>query len=54
MNARVPPVLWALTAGAFAVGTDAYVIAGVLPELARALRVPIGTAGQLVTVFAAV
>lgn len=54
MSARLPPVLWILTAGTFAVGTDAYVMAGVLPELARSLAVPISTAGQLVTVFAAV
>ncbi len=54
MSARVPPVLWVLTAGAFAVGTDAYVTAGVLPGLARDLAVPIGTAGQLITVFAVV
>jgi MFS transporter, DHA1 family, inner membrane transport protein len=50
----VPPAVWLLTAGTFAVGTDAYVIAGVLPELSHALHVPISTAGQLVTVFAAV
>ncbi|WP_049717522.1 MFS transporter [Streptomyces caatingaensis] len=50
----MPPVLWILTAGAFTVGTDAYVIAGVLPDLARDLGVTVGAAGQLVTVFAAV
>jgi predicted MFS family arabinose efflux permease len=49
----LPPFLWVLTAGAFAVGTDAYVIAGVLPELSHDLHVPTSTAGQLVTVFAA-
>lgn len=52
MSTRLPPALWLLSAGAFAVGTDAYVIAGVLPQLARDLHVPISAAGQLVTVFA--
>ncbi|WP_414166641.1 MFS transporter [Streptoverticillium reticulum] len=50
----MPPVLWILTAAAFTIGTDAYVIAGVLPDLARDLDVTVGAAGQLVTVFAAV
>lgn len=50
----LPPALWILTAGAFAVGTDAYVMAGVLPDLAHDLHTPISTAGQLVTVYAAV
>jgi predicted MFS family arabinose efflux permease len=49
----VPPAIWVLTVGSFAVGTDVYVIAGVLPELSRDLDVPISLAGQLVTVFAA-
>jgi MFS transporter, DHA1 family, inner membrane transport protein len=42
----------ALAAGAFAVGTDAFVVAGVLPALAADLRVDVATAGQVVTVFA--
>lgn len=40
-----------LALGTFAVGTDAFVIAGVLPSIARSLQVGIGAAGQLVTVF---
>jgi DHA1 family inner membrane transport protein len=41
-----------LAAGTFAVGTDAFVIAGLLPSIAGSLQVSIGQAGQLVTVFA--
>ncbi|GAB2517532.1 MFS transporter [Nocardia heshunensis] len=42
-----------LAAGTFAVGTDAFILAGFLPELAGALRVSTATAGLAVTVFAA-
>ncbi|WP_432921927.1 MFS transporter [Microbispora sp. CA-135349] len=38
--------------GTFAVGTDAYVVAGFLPAMAHSLRVPEGTAGQSATAFA--
>ncbi|MFF3271566.1 MFS transporter [Streptomyces chrestomyceticus] len=41
-----------LAAGTFVVGTDAFVIAGVLPGIAADLHVGLGAAGQLVTVFA--
>jgi DHA1 family inner membrane transport protein len=41
-----------LAFGTFVVGTDAFVIAGVLPDIARSLDVGIGAAGQLVSVFA--
>jgi MFS transporter, DHA1 family, inner membrane transport protein len=40
-----------LAFGTFAVGTDAFVIAGILPDISRSLGVSIGAAGQLVTVF---
>ncbi|MEV0150609.1 MULTISPECIES: MFS transporter [unclassified Nonomuraea] len=43
-----------LALATFAVGTDGYVIAGLLPAIATDLRVSIPTAGQLVTVFALV
>ncbi|MDT9681033.1 MFS transporter [Streptomyces sp. TRM76323] len=51
MKNTTPPVLWLLAVGAFAIGTDAFVIAGVLPEIADDLRVSPGAAGQLITVF---
>ncbi len=38
--------------GAFAVGTDAYIVAGLLPDMARGLQVTQPAAGQSVTVFA--
>ncbi|GCD43927.1 MFS transporter [Streptomyces paromomycinus] len=41
-----------LAAGTFVVGTDAFVIAGVLPGIAADLHVGLSAAGQLVTVFA--
>ncbi|MCT2593074.1 MFS transporter [Streptomyces sp. N2-109] len=36
----------------FAVGTDEFVLAGVLPEISDGLDVPVAAAGQVVTVFA--
>ena len=41
-----------LAAGTFAVGTDAFVVTGFLPEMARTLDVSPQAAGQSVTVFA--
>lgn len=38
--------------GTFAIGTDEFVLAGVLPEFSDSLSVDITTAGQVVTVFA--
>lgn len=48
----VPARTFILAAGTFAVGTDAFVVAGVLPQIAGSLRVSTAEAGQLVTVFA--
>ncbi|MBB4935391.1 putative MFS family arabinose efflux permease [Lipingzhangella halophila] len=44
--------LFPLALATFAVGTDAFVIAGLLPAIAADLGVSIPAAGQLVTVFA--
>ncbi len=44
--------MWVLALGAFALGTDLFVIAGVLPEVARDMKVTAGTAGWLVPAFA--
>jgi DHA1 family inner membrane transport protein len=46
-----PRILF-LAIATFAVGTDAYVIAGILPEIAHDLHVPVDQAGQMVTLFA--
>jgi DHA1 family inner membrane transport protein len=44
--------LLTLALGTFALGTDSFVIAGVLPELAHGFGVSIGAAGQFTTVYA--
>lgn len=41
-----------LALGAFAIGTESYVVAGLLPTLAADLGVSVPIAGQLITVFA--
>ena len=48
---RWRPQVAVLAFGAFAVGTDAFVIAGLLPDISRSLSVSVGAAGQLVSVF---
>jgi predicted MFS family arabinose efflux permease len=45
------PLCW-LALGTFAVGTESFMIAGLLPGMAADLGVGIVAAGQLVTVFA--
>ena len=44
--------LLVLALGMFALGTDSFVVAGVLPQIARGLDVGIGAAGQMTTVYA--
>ena len=46
-----PGWLWCLLLTTFIVGTDEFLVAGVLPEIAEDLRVEEAAAGQLVTVF---
>lgn len=43
--------LLVLALGMFALGTDSFVMAGVLPEIARSFDVSIGAAGQMTTVY---
>ena len=43
---------WILALGAFAIGTDEFVVAGVLPAIAAELSVSVAAAGHLVTAFA--
>jgi MFS transporter, DHA1 family, inner membrane transport protein len=40
-----------LAIGTFALGTDAFVISGILPDIAHQLTISVDLAGQLVTVF---
>ena len=44
-------VFW-LALAAFAIGTEAFVIAGILPVIAADLQISLATTGQLVTVYA--
>ncbi|MDR5782414.1 MFS transporter [Caballeronia sp. LZ065] len=44
--------LLTLALGMFALGTDSFVFAGILPEIARSFDVSIGAAGQLISVYA--
>lgn len=43
-------LIW-LTLGAFAIGTEGFMIAGLLPALARDLNVSLSAAGHLITAF---
>lgn len=54
MDSRLNRRLFVLATGTFAIGTDAYVIAGILPRVARSFDVTVAMAGQLVTVYALV
>lgn len=49
---RLPGWLAGLFIATLALGTDEFVIAGLLPELASDLQISTGMAGQLITVFA--
>jgi predicted MFS family arabinose efflux permease len=50
MPASLNSLVW-LTLGAFAIGTEGFMIAGLLPALARDLNVGLVAAGHLVTAF---
>ena len=44
--------LFILALGMFALGTDSFVVAGILPEVSGTFRVSIGAVGQLTTAYA--
>src|SRR6185437_16220392 len=46
--------LYALALGTFAVGTEGFMIAAILPTISDSLSVTVAAAGQLVTIFALV
>lgn len=50
MSGSLAFLVW-LTLGAFAIGTEGFMIAGLLPALARDLEIGLAPAGQLVTAF---
>src|ERR1700737_2946216 len=43
-----------LALGTFAIGTDSFVIAGVVPDVARSLHISLTLAGSLITLFSLV
>ena len=46
------PRVWLLALGTFAIGTDAFVVSGILPAVAGDLGVGLDAAGQVVTAYA--
>lgn len=48
----MPAALWALTICAFAIGTTEFVTVGLVPTLAKDLKVSVAAAGNLVSVYA--
>jgi Arabinose efflux permease len=44
--------LLVLALGTFAIGTDSFVVAGLLPDIARSFQISVGAAGQLITAYA--
>lgn len=46
------PAIWALGLGGFAIGTGEFVIMGLLPEVARDLKVTIPEAGHVISTYA--
>lgn len=52
MKIQIDRRLLMLAIGMFSLGTDSFVVAGVLPQVARAFHTSIGAAGQMTTVYA--
>jgi MFS transporter, DHA1 family, inner membrane transport protein len=52
MATKMPMAVWVLTLSAFAIGTAEFVIAGILTQVADALRISDGQAGNLITAYA--
>src|ERR1700674_44481 len=50
-NSALNPRIYLLALGTFALGTDLFVIAGVLPTIAHEQAVSVDTAGLLITFF---
>ena len=44
-RSRLPLVVWVVTAGTFLMATSEFLVAGVLPEVAHAFRIDVGSAG---------
>jgi predicted MFS family arabinose efflux permease len=52
VSARLPVVVFVLAAGTFLMGTTEFIVAGLLPEIARNLDVSVAQAGLMITIFA--
>jgi DHA1 family inner membrane transport protein len=50
-RSRVDPRVFLLALATFAIGTDAFIIAGILPQIARDMQCSIGMSGLVVSVF---
>jgi DHA1 family inner membrane transport protein len=44
---KLPLAIWAMVVGAFAMGADEFIVAGVVREIADSLNVTIGAVGAL-------
>lgn len=51
-SSRMPLAVWVLTLSAFAIGTAEFVISGILLQVAHALNISDGAAGNLITAYA--
>ena len=51
-ESRFIPAVWALGVGGFAIGTGEFVIMGLLPEVARDLKVTVPEAGHVISAYA--
>jgi len=49
---KLPVAIWAMVVGAFAMGADEFIVAGVVLEIAAALDVSVGAVGHLESVYA--
>jgi predicted MFS family arabinose efflux permease len=49
---RLPLIIWAMVVGAFAMGADEFIVAGVLQEIASDLQVTIGAVGLFESAYA--
>lgn len=49
---EMPLQIWILTLAAFAIGTAEFVIAGILPQIAKSLSITEGQAGYLISAYA--
>ncbi|WP_169250921.1 MFS transporter [Brevibacterium sp. 'Marine'] len=50
--ARLPLLIYVLAAGVFLMGTTEFIVAGILPEIAVSIGVPVADTGLMITVFA--